>query len=87
MNIKRPILRLDIVSRTMLEQSTLIRIVKTKDNQIKIDLNHEFNGRGAYLKKDIASIKFAQKRNLIARALRFKVEDEVYEQLLNMLEN
>ena len=87
MNKKPIILRRDIVSRTMFDKQLLLRVVLTGDNQVLIDLNQNIKGRGAYLKKDKSSILLARKRNLLAGALRYKVNDSVYEELLAIIKD
>ena len=43
-------------------------------------------GRGAYISKDLKSILLVQKKNLLSRALRCSIKDEVYLELISMLE-
>lgn len=61
----------------------LIRIVKTKENEIFIDETGKKNGRGAYLKKSKEAIELARKKGILDRNLDIKIPDEIYEELLN----
>lgn len=61
----------------------LIRIVKTKENEIFIDETGKKNGRGAYLKKSKEAIELARKKGVLDRNLDTKIPDEIYEELLN----
>lgn len=61
----------------------LIRIVKTKENEIFIDETGKKNGRGAYLKKSKEAIELARKKGILDRNLDTKIPDEIYEELLN----
>lgn len=45
-------LRRCMVTGEQLPKSSLLRMVKTPDNQLLIDLTGRMNGRGAYIKKD-----------------------------------
>lgn len=49
-------LRRCLVTGEQGEKSSLIRMVKTTDGQLVVDLTGRVNGRGAYLKKDASLI-------------------------------
>ncbi|WP_434324392.1 RNase P modulator RnpM [Mycoplasma capricolum] len=74
-------LRKDIASNQMLEKHQLIRIVKNKNDEIFIDTTYKANGRGAYLKPDLNSLKIAREKNLIAKSLKSKIDVSIYDQL------
>lgn len=65
----------------------LIRIVKTKENNIFLDETGKANGRGAYICKDKTCLEKAIKSKAINRAFKIEVPDEVYENLFKELEN
>ena len=73
-----------VVSRINKDVSELFRIVKTPSGNIVIEKDKHIPGRGAYISKDIESIKIAQKRKLLNKALKCEVPLEIYEQLLAM---
>lgn len=64
----------------------LIRIVRTKEGEIKIDLTGKQNGRGAYLKKDKSVIEKAKNTKVLERHLETKIDDKIYEELINIIE-
>lgn len=64
----------------------LIRIVKTKENEIFIDDSGKKNGRGAYLKKSKEAIELAKKKGVLNRSLDIEIPDEIYEELLKRVE-
>lgn len=74
--------RLCLASREIKDRSELIRIVRTPQGVIMIDTKGNLPGRGCYISRDANCIAIARKKNLLARALRASVEDEIYEQLL-----
>ena len=49
--MKKIPLRRCVATNEQLPKKELLRIVKTPDDQIKVDLTGRLNGRGAYLKK------------------------------------
>ena len=53
MKIKKNPMRMCIVTKEKYPKSELIRVVRTPENEIKVDKTGKLNGKGAYLKKDI----------------------------------
>ena len=43
------------------------------------------NGKGAYLKKDIEVIKKAKQNKILEKILEVKVEDNIYDELINLV--
>lgn len=74
-----------VVTRLIRPKNELFRIVKTNDGEILIDVNQSINGRGAYISKDKDIILKAQKRNILSKALKSNVKEEIYHQLLELL--
>ena len=59
----------------------LVRVLKTVDEQIVIDLTGKMNGRGAYICHSEQCLNKAIKTKAIERSLGVAVSDEVYEAL------
>ena len=74
------------VCRTQKNKNELLRIVKNKDNIIKVDETGKQPGRGAYICYDMECLKKAQKSKKLEQALEIKIEDETYEQIKNIIE-
>ena len=47
-------LRSCVVTGEKLDKRELLRIVRSKDGEVKVDLTGKMNGRGAYIKRDLA---------------------------------
>ena len=77
-------MRMCVVSREKLPKKELIRIVRT-DNGVIIDETGKANGRGAYVKKDIAVIEKAKKNKVLDKHLEVNVPTEIYEQLKEII--
>lgn len=84
--LKTP-LRKCVISNEQLPKQELLRIVKNKAGEVFIDATGKINGRGAYLKKDLAVIKKAIKTKKLDRHLDIKIPDAIYEELLGMFTN
>ena len=80
--MKKIPMRTCVVTREKFPKGELIRVVRTPDNQIIIDLTGKANGRGAYLKNDRDVILKAQKTKILDRHLEMKIPDAIYEELL-----
>ena len=63
----------------------MFRVVKTPNHEIKIDLDGSIQGRGAYLSKDKSVIEGAKKRRTLEKALRVNDCQNVYDQLIDLL--
>ena len=84
--VKQVPLRRCVVSKEKLEKKSLFRILRTPEGEVKIDPTMKANGRGAYLKKDIEVINLAKKSKALDRNLETKVPDEIYDELLELVD-
>lgn len=84
MKEKKLVLRTCVLTRETLEKKDLIRIVRSKDGIVSVDLTGKANGRGAYLKKDASVIEKARQTKILDKKLEVKVPDEIYTQLLEI---
>lgn len=73
------------MSKEKLPKKELIRIVKTKEDEVLIDLSGKHNGRGTYLKKDVNVIIAAKKNKILNRVFEMEVPEAIYEELINMI--
>lgn len=78
-------MRTCVVSKEQLPKQELIRIVKNKENEVKVDLTGKSNGRGAYIKKDITVLEKAIKSNILGKKLEVKIPDSVYDELKEII--
>lgn len=71
-----------VVCKKVIEKKDLLRIVKSKEGEISLDLTGRKNGRGAYLCGETdCSIKFKKIKGL-DRSFKMKVPSEVYDEIL-----
>ncbi|MBE5743365.1 MAG: YlxR family protein [Clostridiales bacterium] len=81
MENKKIPMRTCIACRSEKPKRELIRIVKTSDNQFKVDRTGKLNGRGAYLCDDKACLEKIIKKKLLKVAFGVEVPDSVYLEL------
>ena len=79
--MKKIPMRKCVVTQEQFPKQELIRVVLTPDKEILVDETGRLNGRGAYLKKDIAVIEKAQSKKVLDRAFKTQVDEAVYETL------
>ena len=65
----------------------LLRIVRSPEGEISLDLTGKKNGRGAYVCPDKACITKAVKEKRLERALEKSISEEVYQKLLEDFEH
>lgn len=71
----------------MKDKKALLRIVRSPEGEISLDLTGKKNGRGAYVCPNKDCITKAVKERRLERALEKPVSEEVYQQILEDLEN
>ncbi len=74
-------MRTCVVTRESLPKQELLRVVKDKENNLSVDVTGKANGRGAYLKKDLAVIDKARKTKVLERVLEIEIKEEIYREL------
>ncbi|MFS0823571.1 RNase P modulator RnpM [Bacillus sp. 1P02SD] len=79
-------LRKCIASGEMKPKKELVRIVRSKDGEVSIDLTGKKSGRGAYLSKDKECILLAKKKNILSSQLKATIDDSIYEELLQLVD-
>lgn len=76
---KKTPLRQCVGCREMKEKTSLVRIIKTPDNQILFDKSGKMNGRGAYICLDSNCFDKAVKNKGIERTLKCEIPVDVFE--------
>ena len=59
----------------------LVRVVKTPDGEILLDLTGKVSGRGAYICNSYDCLQKAKKSHRIDRTFEMTIPDSVYEQM------
>ena len=78
-------LRTCVVTKETLPKQELLRIVKNKDGEVKVDETGKLNGRGAYIKKDIAVLEQAIKNKTLEKKLECEIEDSIYDEIRRII--
>ena len=86
MKVIKKVLRTCVVSHEQCEKKDLVRVVRTPEGAVIVDLKGKANGRGAYLKKDKAVVLKAKETKALDKKLEVKVPDEIYEEILGIID-
>ena len=81
MKKKEAIIRKCVATGGRAPKAELLRVVRSGD-VVRIDLEGKAEGRGAYVTPSSEIIKKAWKKNAFARALKMKIDDAIYLELL-----
>lgn len=81
MKAKKIPMRTCVVTREKFPKGELVRVVRTPENEVKIDLTGKMNGRGAYLKRDLEVLEKAKKNKRLDRELEVEIPVSIYEEL------
>lgn len=65
----------------------LVRVVRSPQGEVSLDLVGKKPGRGAYICKDIECLKLARKAKRIERALECSISPELYDIMEKEIEN
>ncbi len=69
----------------MKDKRTLVRVLKTPEDEIVLDFTGKKNGRGAYICKNKECLLKARKNKGLERSLHVQIPSEVYDELLKEL--
>lgn len=87
MNNRRKVpMRKCIVTGEMKPKKELVRIVRSKEGEVSVDLTGKKSGRGAYLTLDKDTVLLAKKKNVLSSHLQVSIDDSIYEELLQLIE-
>ncbi len=87
MAVKKVPLRKCTGCSQMKDKRELVRVVRSKEGEVSLDLVGKKPGRGAYICKDIECLKKARKAKRIERALDCTISPELYDLMEKEIEN
>ena len=65
----------------------LVRVVKSQDGEIALDLTGKKAGRGSYVCRDIECLQKARKARRLEKAFSCRIPDEVYDRMEEELQS
>jgi len=85
MKTKKIPMRSCVVTREKLPKSELVRVVRTPEGDVIVDVTGKANGRGAYLKRDLSVFEKAYSSKVLNRILEVEVPDSVFDELRKLV--
>ena len=83
--MKKIPLRRCLATNESFPKKELLRIVRTPEGEVKVDLTGKLNGKGAYLSRSNEALEIARKKKVLARALETEIPEEVYEEISRVI--
>ena len=78
-------LRKCVATGEMHPKKEMIRVVRSKEGDVAVDLTGKKSGRGAYLSKSEDAIETARKKKVLDKQLEVKIPDEIYDELIRVV--
>ena len=85
MKVKKIPLRMCTGCMEMKPKKELIRVVKSQDGDVSVDLTGKKAGRGAYICKNIECLEKAIKSKRLENNFETKIDNEIYESLRGVI--
>ena len=74
-----------VITREKLPKQELVRVVRTPEGNVVVDVTGKANGRGAYLKRDLSVIEKAYNSRVLNKILEVEVPNSVFDELRKMV--
>lgn len=87
MKVKKIPMRMCTGCMEMKPKKELIRVVKSKEGELSIDMVGKKPGRGAYVCKELACLEKSFKTKRLSRNLETAISEEIYAELRRAVEN
>lgn len=87
MKMKKIPLRMCTGCGEMFDKRTLVRVVKSPEGEVSLDLTGKKSGRGAYVCRNTECLKKARKKKAFERAFGVQIDEEVYNKMEEEMDN
>ena len=74
-----------VVTQEQFPKKDLIRVVRTPEGNVIVDVSGKANGHGAYVSKSLKTIETAQKKKVLDKVLEEQVPESIYEELKKII--
>lgn len=86
MKEKKVPIRLCVATNQPFPKKDMIRIIKTPENEVKIDLSGKLNGHGAYISRSIEAVQIAKTKKILDKKLEIEINDAIYDELIALIQ-
>ncbi len=81
MKVKKIPMRMCLGCNEMKPKKELIRVVRSAEGEISLDLTGKKNGRGAYICQSIDCLRAARKARRLEKSFQCRIDDSVYDSM------
>lgn len=81
MKTKKIPMRMCLGCSEMKPKKELVRVVKSKEGEISLDLTGKKAGRGAYICRDVTCFEKARKSKRFEKSFSCRIDDKIYESM------
>lgn len=74
-----------VATQVQVPKKELLRIVRSPEGIVSVDLSGRANGRGAYLAKTKEALEVAMKKGALTRALECEIPLNVYDEIKRII--
>ena len=85
MKEKKLPIRLCVACRQPMPKKELLRIVRSKEGNVSVDVTGKSSGRGAYICPKVECLDKAYKSRALARALEVEISEETYGEMRRVI--
>lgn len=86
MKQKKIPMRKCVITNEQKPKKELIRIVRSTEGEVSVDLTGKKNGRGVYLHLTPEVVALAKKKNILSRHLETEIPASIYDELAALAE-
>ncbi|KMY53652.1 RNA-binding protein [Bacillus sp. FJAT-27231] len=79
-------LRKCVATGEMKAKKEMVRVVRSKEGEVSVDVTGKKSGRGAYVSKTKEAVELAKNKGILSRQLNADVPDSIFEELLSYVE-
>jgi len=79
--MKKIPMRKCLATNESLPKKELLRIVRTPEGEVKVDVSGKLNGKGAYIKKSLEALEILKKKKLLNKALECEIDNSIFEEI------
>ena len=81
MKTKKIPMRMCLGCNEMRPKKELVRIVRSSEGEVSLDLTGKKSGRGAYICRNVECLNKARKARKLERSFSCKISDEIYDSM------
>lgn len=82
---KKEIYRTSLVDHKIYHKKDLLRIVKTRQGEIFVDVEQSILGRGAYICYDLKKALILKRKKLLNKVFKKDVSEQIYDQIIEII--